>query len=142
MFYLLLFLLIISVAIEGTLSTLPFTLICLTCLMLIKRNSYVFPLAFFAGLFLDAMNLRPLGATSLFLLIYVFLILLYQRKYEIYTYQFMMAATFIGSLVFLLVFDYDHAIVQAIVSSILGGLLFLSFNLEFNFPESKSQTTK
>lgn len=124
MFFLLLILLVFAVFIEGTLTTIPLTLICLLCLMIVRRDAMIFPLAFLAGLLVDAMTLRPLGSTSLFLLTFVFLILLYQRKYEIYSYQFVMVASFVGSIVFMTLFGYENVVLQSLLSAIIGGIIF------------------
>lgn len=124
MFFTLLILLVFAVFIEGTLTTMPLTLICLLCLMIVRRDAMIFPLAFLAGLLVDAMTLRPLGGTSLFLLTFVFLILLYQRKYEIYSYQFVMVASFVGSIVFMTLFGYENVVLQSLLSALFGGVIF------------------
>jgi len=81
-------------------------------------------LAFLAGMLLDAFALRPLGEASIFLLLIVFLLLLYQRKYEINSYPFVLISSLAGSLVFLLIFGYGNAIWLAVFSSVIGVVLF------------------
>lgn len=122
---LLLPLLIISILLEGTVTTLPLILICLLLLMIIKRDGSVFPVAFFAGLFLDAMTLHRMGGASIFFLVFVFLIFLYQKKYEIYSYPFVFAASFFGGWAFLAIFGYHGVIQQALCSSIIAVLLLV-----------------
>lgn len=124
MIYLLLFLLIVSVFLEGTVTTLPLVFICLLCLTILIRSSLIFFVAFFAGILLDAFALRSIGATSIFLLLAVFLILLYQRKYEINTFPFVLMASFLGSLLFLILFGYAHVFWLAIVSAIVASLVY------------------
>ena len=124
MVYLFFFLLIFSLFLEGTVTSLPLVFLCLLCLTIFMRDSTLFFLAFLAGIFLDAFALRALGQTSIFLLIAVFLILLYQRKYEINSYPFVLIASFVGSLIFLMVFGYTNALVEACVSAIIAVLLF------------------
>lgn len=116
--------LIISVFLEGTFTTIPLTLLVLLCLMIVKRDAGIFPLAFFAGLLIDAMTLRPLGVTSLFLLFVLFVLLLYQRKYEMYTYQFVLVAGFITSILFLAIFRYEAIVWQALASALFACALF------------------
>jgi len=81
--FLFLLLIIISVFLEGTVTTLPLTLVCLLCLTIYKREGIVFLIAFLAGLLLDILRVNMVGESSLFFVVFVFLILLYQRKYEI-----------------------------------------------------------
>ncbi|HVA97011.1 MAG TPA: hypothetical protein VND99_05125 [Candidatus Acidoferrales bacterium] len=88
------------------------------------RNPFVFSLAFLTGVLLDAFALRPIGGTSIFFLVSILLVLLYQRKYEINTYPFVFIASFIGSIVYLIVFGYQAVIVQAGISSVFSVLIY------------------
>src|SRR5258708_2181014 len=106
MAYFLSILLFLSVFLEGTVTNLPLVVVCLLCLNILQRDPLIFIYTFLAGIFLDAFALRVLGMTSIYLLIVVFLIFLYQRKYEINTYPFVLIASFLGSLVYLLLFGY------------------------------------
>ena len=123
----LLVLLLLSVLLEGTVTVLPLVFICLLCMTIVTRDSFIFLPAFIAGILLDAFALRPIGETSIFLLLAVFVMLLYQRKYEINSYPFVFMASFIGSLLFLILFGYSGAFVQAIVSAVIAVLLFALF---------------
>jgi hypothetical protein len=124
MILLLLLLLIIATIIEGTMTTLPLVLICILCLTIVTRNIFVFLASFFVGLFLDIFALRPLGETSLFLLFFVLLLLLYQRKYEINSYPFVLLASFAGSFLFLTIFGYQDVFVQSSLSAMVAFVLF------------------
>jgi len=124
MVFFFLFLLIVSIFLEGTVTILPLVLICLFILTIFMRNLFLFILAFVAGMLLDVFALRQVGQTSIFLLLIVFLLLLYQRKYEINSYPFVLISSFVGSLVFLLLFGYGNVIVLAVLSSVIGVVLF------------------
>jgi cell shape-determining protein MreD len=117
-------LLIISIFLEGTVTTLPLVLVCLLCMTILKRDWVVFPAAFFAGLILDVLVVHRLGGASIFFLLYVFLILLYQRKYEINSYPFVFTASFFGSFLFLLIFNYSNVFLQSVISSLIAVVLF------------------
>jgi len=139
MTYFLFFFFIISIFLEGTVTNLPLVLICLVILTIATRNLFLFILAFVAGIFLDTFALRPIGLTSIFLLLCVFLMLLYQRKYEINSYPFVLLASFVGSLVYLLIFGYANAFVLALGSVIVALLLFMSFRIaNLKLQKSKS----
>src|SRR6185437_10641020 len=90
-------LLLFSLFFEGVLSALPLVLICLICLTISIRNSFMLFIAFITGFILDAFALRPLGGTSIFFLSVIFLILLYQRKYELNSYPFILISAFVSS---------------------------------------------
>src|SRR6185436_14584869 len=102
------FLLVMLLFLEGTITTLPLVLIYLLCLTILKRDGGVFFVAFLAGIFLDLLMVRALGLSSLFFSLFLFLILLYQRKYEIHSYPFVAASSFLGSVGFLTVFGYGN----------------------------------
>lgn len=124
MVYFLIFFLLFSVIFEGTLTTLPLVLICLVSLTIIMRNPFIFFLAFLTGLMLDVFALRAIGESSIFLLVFVYLILLYQHKYEINSYPFVFIASFLGSIAYLLLFGYSSPFMQSAVCAVIAILLF------------------
>jgi cell shape-determining protein MreD len=75
-------------------------------------------------LFLDLIAIRPLGYTSLILTAFVFLIRLYERKFETKTTFFVLICSFLGSLIYLSVFDYRHALLQSLVNSLFAIIFF------------------
>ena len=122
--YILLAFLFLSVLFEGTITTLPLTLITLLVIAVMSRDTSVFPFAFIAGLLLDVLLLRPLGATGVFFILYFLLVFLYQRKYEITTVPFVLFASFFGTVVYTKFFGVDHSFVGAVMSMIFAVLLF------------------
>lgn len=134
-------LLLISVLLEGTVTALPLVLICLICMTIVVRDSFIFLPAFLAGIFLDAFALRSIGETSMFLLLLVFLILLYQRKYEIDSYPFVLLASFVGSFLFLTIFGYSSAILEACASAVIAVLLFMILRIVNLKPQNASKET-
>jgi cell shape-determining protein MreD len=116
---------------EGTITTLPLTLIFILSFTILKRkrDSSIFLVAFLSGLLLDMVTLRTLGMTSIFFLSLSFLVLLYERKYEIATIPFVMAATFIGSVAYLWIFVKVSIFMQSIVASIIAVSLLIGIIL-------------
>ena len=120
----LLVLLAISIFLEGTLTTLPLVFVCFILLTILLRSPIMFLLAFLAGILLDTFALRALGGTSIFLLTAVLLIMLYQRKYEINSYPFVLISSFLGSLLYLIIFTYQNVFLLAGLSSFIAVILF------------------
>ena len=118
-------LLIIALLLEGTVISLPLVLVCLLCLTIWKREGFIFPIAFVAGFFLDILRLQTPGLSSLFFVTFVFLIFLYQRKYEINSYPFVIFGAFFGALGFALVFGKENIFGQALISSVVASILFM-----------------
>lgn len=129
---------------ETALTSLPLFLIAVSVVLILystKRNDWVFLLAFLAGLVLDVSAVRYLGGTSLFLTCWLFLVLLYERKYEIDTIPFVLVSSFFGIFLYLWFFGYGDIFIQSVVGSFLSGVLFIIFrgkstsckeNLQFN----------
>jgi cell shape-determining protein MreD len=134
-------LLTVSVLLEGTLTSLPLTVVCLICFTIFKRDTSVFPFAFFAGLLIDIFRVQPIGGTSMFYIGFLFLILLYKKKYEIYSFPFVMLATFFGSFFFLLFFGYESVILQACISAVIACILFAIVSF-FDTTKAARQKTK
>lgn len=114
----------ILVAIEGAVTTLPFTLVFLLCLTVMKRQEWIFLLAFVSGMLLDVFSFRQAGLSSLFFVIYIFLILLYQRKYETATMPFVVIASFFGCLVYGMLTGQQSVILQSSISTCIAAAAF------------------
>ena len=116
--------LLLIVFFEGAVTTLPLILIFLLCATILRKEHSLFPIAFFAGLLLDLLQVRPVGSTSIYFVICLFLVLLYQRKYEIDSYPFVAASGFLASFGFLLFFGGGNIFLQSVLSSCFAVLLY------------------
>ena len=124
MIILLVALLIVSVLLEGVITTLLLKLLCLICFTIIKRDTSVFLLAFASGLIIDGFRVQQAGATSIFSLCFLLFILLYKKKYEIYSAPFVLIATFFGSFLFLLTFGLENILQQSFIAALVALILF------------------
>ena len=114
---------LLVLAISG-ITTIPFSVGLLAVSTVLLQKSWVFFLALGLGLFLDLIMIRPLGYTSLMLTIFVFVLFLYERKFETRTVVFVFISTFLGSLIYLKVFDYQQIFLQSLINSLLAVLFF------------------
>lgn len=105
-------------------TTAPLFLAVVSITAILHKEVDALYLAFWGGFLLDIVSVRPPGGTSLFFISWVFFILLYERKYEINSLPFAGISTLIGSFIFLQIFDYPNIFLQAIVSSMIGLLIF------------------
>ena len=108
----------------GTLTTIPIIVAVILCFTVVFKNPWVFLAGILGGLFIDLFYLRILGSTSLFLVIFTFMVFLYQRRFEIQTLPFVFLACFVGSLLYLLIFDNNKILMQALINACIGVLLF------------------
>lgn len=119
--FILLFL--VCIALSG-ITTIPLSLPLLIVCVVIFRRPWVFFIALALGLFLDLSLLRPLGQTGLFFVLAIFIVFLYERKFETQTGMFVFASSFLSSFVYLKVFGYNHVLEQTMVNSIIAISIF------------------
>src|SRR5579864_2263059 len=137
-FFLLFLLLFLALFFEATILQLPFVLFILCFLAVVYRSEWVFPVALLSGLVLDALLFRPLGLSSLFFLLFLFLVFLYEKKLELRSIWFVGMICGFGTICYVLFFGYSFLIMQIILSICLSVLLFLGFSL-FNPEAPKEQ---
>lgn len=104
--------------------TLPFFLPLLILVTVLYKKPWVFGLAFFYGAILDSFFFRPLGQTSLMLTVFLSIISLYGRKFEVRTVPFIFLSTFFGSLIYLWFFGYQMTFLQSLITALISILLF------------------
>lgn len=118
-------LLLLCVLMQSVNTVLPLLLICLLLFYIYERDEAVFLTAFICGIVLDAMLVQPIGLTSLFLLCFLCLVVLYQRKFEIGSPVFVFLALFLGSFFYALIFGRDNAFLIGVCIGVLGEIVFM-----------------
>lgn len=123
--FLSLILLFIFLIFESSVTTIPIVFVVLLCLTVIYKESFVFLLAFIFGLILDVLSFRAPGVSSTFFIVFIFLVLIYQKKFEITTYPFVTISSFIGSFIFLIVKGVKNDLfLQSLVSTLFAVTFF------------------
>jgi hypothetical protein len=112
-----------TVIVSG-ITTIPFSIGLLTVTAAIFRKSWIFFLALGLGLFLDLALIRTFGLTSLIFIFFVLLIRLYEGKFETQTGIFVFIFSFLGSLIYLMIFDYNNVLIQSLVNALISILFF------------------
>ncbi len=122
---------------ESTVTTLPLVLIFLGVYYIVTKNQAVFLLGFLRGVLLDISRLQTIGQSSIIFICFIFVLFLYQRKFETASLQFVVVSSFFGSLVFLLLSDYHtDAILQAGVCTVIAVISYIV--LTHIYPEQKN----
>lgn len=109
----------------SVLTTIPIFIALLIVGTVVFRKPWVFFVAFSLGLFLDLIFIRHLGYTGLVFTILVFLIRLYERKFETQTFTFVFLTTFLGSIFYLWLFGYQTVFLQAFITALSAITLFV-----------------
>lgn len=124
---LLIILLIISLILESSITTIPLILLILLVSTVVSRDDIVFLLAFIFGILLDILTFKAVGVSSVFFTFLVFLILIYEKKFEINTPSFTVFSTLLSSILFLIFFQRGNVIIQSLISTVISLILFATF---------------
>ena len=116
--------LLIAVLVEATFTTIPLVFLILINLLVIERKSWVFSAAFFSGLALDILSIRFLGSSSLYFVTLLFIINLYERRFEANNAYFVFLASFLGSFFYMIVFSERMVLQQSVLSAFIGSFIF------------------
>lgn len=117
-----LFLLILAI-LEGSVISFPFVFLFLIFFSLRNRTPWVFIFAFLGGILLDSFYLRTIGFTSVFFLIFIFGVLLYERKFEIGSSFFLFASVLLGSFLYFSIFHGSLVWQKTLITLIFAGIL-------------------
>lgn len=127
-------LLLVSIFLESTLITIPLTLLIIIFAAVTVKNNDVFILAFLSGLLLDILTLGTIGLSSAFFILFVTLIFLYQKKFEISSLNFIALISFLGSVIYLFLTNSNHLISEAFVATALMIFSFFIFKKTIKKP--------
>lgn len=119
--------LLISILFESVFTTIPLTLLIILFITIVLRESDVFIFAFLSGLLLDIFSYRALGISSAIFVTLITLIFLYQRKFEIESFNFLVLISFSGTLVYLFITGASNLIFQTLFSTLLISFSYLVF---------------
>lgn len=120
----LIILILLSILLQSSVVTLPLLLLFFLNVAVVSKKTWIFPVSFLTGLVLDILLLNPLGKTSLFFLIFLFIILLYDKKFDIQTFPFVFLSSFIGSFAYFIAFQVPNLFMQALVGAAISTLSF------------------
>jgi hypothetical protein len=130
-------LLLLAVFLQGSVTTIPLPFILLVVLYCFYQSDWVFLSAFLSGIFLDILLVQTVGMSSIFFVVSLFLIFLYQRKFEIASYYFVFFALLIGSGLYSLIFGIQNGIGIALLTAGMG--IFCFWCLRRNMPRRKTE---
>lgn len=131
--------LIFAILLEGIITSIPLVLDVLLVAYILKRKSSLFILALILGIVLDVFSVRTLGSSSIYFVSFLFIVFLYERKFEITTYPFILFSSFLGALFYLWIFGYDYVLLQSLASSLISVLLFKILSVKLKVQSEKLQ---
>lgn len=118
-------LIVLSILMEGTVTSLPLVLMSLILLTVFTKSQDVFLIAFLSGVILDILLVRSVGESSVFFLVMLFIVFLYDRKFEIQSLFFVEIITLVGASLYLIIFPSPQIVYQVAAILMLSLCLFL-----------------
>lgn len=118
--------LFIGAVVEALVIQLPFVMLLLLLAFMFSRKQWVVFLSIPAGILLDSLTFRTLGQSSIFFAIFLGIFFAYEKKFEVNSVGFMIFATLMGTLSYLLIFGSQYLIIQTILSLSCGLVFFFS----------------
>lgn len=115
--------LLVGTFLQATITTVPFVVGILLVWYVYTRDNKIFLSGFICGILFDILTFHQLGISSLFFTLFIFLLFLYEKKFEVMTVPFLAFSSFLGSLAFLRMFNY-HGILLVSVFNVLFTILF------------------
>lgn len=132
------FLFLFSLIFEGTFVSVPFFVVSVVLTAVIFRSQRMIVTVFLLSILYDVITLSQIGQTSMFSLLLIVLILLYERKFETKTLPFVFFMSLIASSLYLLLFGSYAFFIQLAISVLYGTVAF--FILErFHFIQKERQ---
>lgn len=119
-----LFFLLCSLYLQVTITTLPLMFLVILIFWIISRDTFIFFAAFFVGIVFDILRLGEIGTTSLFFVLFLFVIVLYKRKLEVETFPFVLFFSFLGAFLFLSFTGNNFIFAQSVFTALLSIFLF------------------
>ena len=117
----------LTVLLEGSITTLPLTLILLLIYAVYKNDLNVLFLGFFSGIFLDILRLETVGVTSLYFVLLLSLVLMYKRKFETESSYYILIFSFLGVFLFSFLKGLNAPFINAFLSTTITLLIYKTF---------------
>jgi cell shape-determining protein MreD len=114
----------LALFLQASITTVPLLLVIIVLLYIFYRTTWIFFLAFFAGILFDTVSVRPIGLTSIFLLVFLLCVFLYQKKFEIGSYYFIGFMLFVAGIVYAWMYMLSFGFFIGCSCALLGILCF------------------
>lgn len=108
---------------QGSLISFPLVFVFLQNVAIKRRREWIFAFAFMLGIVLDSLYLRTLGVTSIFFLLFLFAIFIYERKFEIDNATFIFISSFLGAMILLTILGEPWVLLKSFLTSIFAILI-------------------
>lgn len=123
--------LLINIFFQLLFLSLPIVLCSLLLIYIVTNDDLIIVSAFVIGLLLDAAVLQILGVSSLYFVCVLFLVSLYEKKFEVHTIQFVTFVSLFASLGYCFIIGFNHVLFVILFSIFYSTIGFTIYNLAF-----------
>lgn len=116
--------LFLALFLETTFFSLPLVLLAIVLLGILFKEFWIFPVGFGVGIVLDVLSFRIVGVSSIFFVVMLGIVFLYDRKFEVQSLPFTVIFSFLAALGFGLIFKIGQSVFLALITSFLAGGIF------------------
>lgn len=120
--------LVFGILLESSVTSIPLLFNILLVWFILSKDQSIFFLAFVTGIVLDILLVQKVGISSLYSIVAIFIVVLYEKKFEIQTPAFVFLSSFLGSFGYLILINQQFIIQQAILSALLSTVVFYKIN--------------
>lgn len=113
-----------AVLLQATFFSIPFVVPILLLYFIFSKKPSAFFIAAIFGISIDILLLNPIGMTSLFLVIFLFISTLYTRIFEMETFYFAAIFTLAGSAVYSYIFYPSDLILKSAVCFLIAFAIY------------------
>ena len=118
---------LVAIFLQSSFISVPIILPIILTYFIFSKNTKAFFIAFISGILIDIFLLNPIGISSLYFSLALFLVFLYSRKFEIETLPFIGIFTFISSSIYIFIFSNNFLFLKTIICTILSILIYYSY---------------
>lgn len=118
----------------------PLAIGCLLASLILFTKPQMLLLAFCLGILTDILAFQTVGLTSIFFVLLLGAVFVYERRFEIHTLQFVVAFSFLASMVYLFFSHASHVLLSSLVTAVwASAVFFLLAILDTKLPAKKKK---
>jgi cell shape-determining protein MreD len=115
---------LISIILEASFLSIPILIPIILSYFIFTKNSNAFFLAFASGILIDTFLLNPIGISSIYFCIILFLVFLYSKKFEIESLPFISIFTILASSFYIAIFSSSFFIAKTFICTAISVIIY------------------
>ena len=126
-----------SILLQVAISSTPIFIPIILVYFIFSKNPISFAIAFLTGIFIDSFLLNPIGISSLYFCLLLFVVSLYSKKFEIQTPLFILLSTFLGSAIYVVILSGSLPFIKAFICTFIALIFYYLISWSKNKSKKK-----